>query len=94
MFAETNEKLTEDMKKLQLECLEKQQQLEEASTRLSFFSRVSEQLRVESCCRAASLTRLTITLANTSSKTRTAWNGIRPALKFFILLLQPELVEA
>lgn len=70
MFAETNEKLTEDRKKLQLECLEKQQQLEEASTRLSFFSRVSEQLRVESCCRAASLTRLTITLANTSSKTR------------------------
>lgn len=46
MFAETNEKLTEDMKKLQLECLEKQQQLEEASARLSFFSRVSEQLRI------------------------------------------------
>lgn len=77
MFAETNEKLTEGMKKLQLECLEKQQQLEEASTRLSFFSRVSEQLRVisdslrvASCCRAALLTRLIMAPANRSSKTR------------------------
>lgn len=41
MFAEANERLTEEMKKLQLDCLEKQQQLEEANTRLKLHSRVS-----------------------------------------------------
>lgn len=41
MFAESNEKLTEEMKKLKLDCLEKQQQLEEASSRLKLYSRVS-----------------------------------------------------
>lgn len=46
VFAETNEKLTEEMKKLKLDCLEKQQQLEEASSRLKLYSRVSWQLRI------------------------------------------------
>lgn len=40
-FAETNEKLTEEMKRVKLDCLEKQQQLEEANSRLKLCSRVS-----------------------------------------------------
>lgn len=41
VLAETNEKLTEEVKKVKLDCLEKQQQLEEAEGRLKVFSRVS-----------------------------------------------------
>lgn len=40
IFAETNEKLTEEMKKLKIDCLEKQQLLEELNSRLKLYSRV------------------------------------------------------
>lgn len=43
-FPEINEKLTEENKKLQMNCLEKQQQLEELDNHLKFYSGVRFQL--------------------------------------------------
>lgn len=46
-FPEINEKLTEENKKLQMNCLEKQQQLEELDNRLKLYSGVRFQLSMK-----------------------------------------------